>query len=92
MEEQEEAAPASLGSGLSFVPGLVAIGSFCGHEEAEPACTRTLGVVGLVWVQDVWHLVVDARIPWDQHLTLLNVHTHPACAGLEVGTASAEQR
>lgn len=73
--------------------GLVAIGSFCGHEEAdEPACTKTLGVVGLVRVQDVWHLMVDARIPWDQYLTLLNVHAHPACAGLQVGTASTEQR
>lgn len=71
----------------------MAIGSFCGHEEAdEPACTKTLGVVGLVRVQDVWHLMVDARIPWDQYLTLLNVHAHPACAGLQVGTASTEQR
>ncbi|KAL2301492.1 hypothetical protein Nmel_010878 [Mimus melanotis] len=26
--------------------GLLAIGSFHGHEEAEPACIKTLGVVG----------------------------------------------
>lgn len=26
--------------------GLAAIGSFSGHEEAEPACIKTLGVVG----------------------------------------------
>lgn len=70
--------------------GLLAVGSSRGHKEAEPACSKTLGV-GLVWVQDVWHLVVDPRIPWDQCPTLLNVCAHPAHAGLKVGTASVEQ-
>lgn len=45
MEEEEEAAPVSLGSGLSFVPGwdfwpsVLSVGT-------EPACIKTLGVVG----------------------------------------------
>lgn len=94
VEEQEEAAPASLGSGLSFVPGwdswpsVLSVGT---GRLSQPA-SRPWVWWGLVWVQDVWHLLVDARIPWDQYLTLLNVRAHPACAGLEVGTASSEWR
>lgn len=68
--------------------GLLAIGSFSGLEEAT---SRPWVWWGLVWVQDVWHLVMDPRIPWDQHLTLLNVRAHPARASLEMGIASTEQ-
>lgn len=93
VEEEEEAAPVSLGSRLSFVPGwdfwpsVLSVGT---RRLSQPA-SRPWVWWGLVWVQDVWHLVMDLRIPWDQCLMLLNVRAHPACAGLEVGTASAEQ-
>lgn len=89
----EEAAPVSLGSGLSYVPGwdfwpsVLTVGM---RRLSQPASGPWV-CWGLVWVQDVRHLIMDPSILWDQYLTLLNVHAHPACAGLKVGTARREQ-
>lgn len=93
MEEQEEAAPVSLGSRLSFMPGWDSWPSVLsvGMRRLSQPASRPWVWWGLVWLQDVWHLVVDPRIPWDRCPTLLNVCAHPAHAGLKVGTASVEQ-
>lgn len=84
------------GKGLSFVPGqffwLPVLPA--GVRRLSWPVARPWVAWGLVWVQYVWHLVMDPNTSWP-HLMLLHVHAHPARAGanhLKMGTASAEQR
>lgn len=82
------------GNRLSFVPGRYF------WPPVLPASTRRLNQPmarpwvswGLMWVQHVWHLVMDPNTSWP-HLMFFHVHAHPAHAGaghLKVGTVPVQ--